>query len=147
MEEIRNESTPLSAPYNFARCFNAQCPKAENCLRHKAALYDISNYSLITVINPICLQTTADGCKHFRSTEKIHVAWGLKTLLDKVPYKAAISIRSQLVAHFGKSAYYRYYRGERFLSSDEQAYIRRLFQQKGVTQEPIYDHYTDEYNW
>ena len=43
------------------------------------------------------------------------VAWGLKRLLDRIPYEDAVSIRMQLVGHYGKTGYYRFYRGERGL--------------------------------
>ena len=33
---MKEEPDSLSVPYNFARCFNAQCPQAPKCLRHIA---------------------------------------------------------------------------------------------------------------
>lgn len=33
------------------------------------------------------------------------------------------------------------------LSPDDQRYIQKLFKEKGITEEPVYDYYTDEYNW
>ena len=116
-----NKLKNKTVPFNYARCYNEQCPKACNCLRRVAALL-----------------TTA---------EKIHVAWGISHLLDNVPYKDGTNIKQQLIGHFGKTLYYRFYREERFLSPADQNYIRQLFRRKGITEEPVFDSYTDEYNW
>lgn len=147
MENVKEESRTISAPYTFARCFNAQCSKAEKCLRRMAALYDTNSYPFISIVNPDCLPADTCNCPHFRDAEKIHVAWGLKNLFDRIPYVDAISLRSQLLGHYGKTTYYRFYRGEHYLSPNEQNYIRRLFRQKGITDEPAFERYTDEYKW
>ena len=39
---MKEEPDSLSVPYNFARCFNAQCPQAPKCLRHIATQLDTS---------------------------------------------------------------------------------------------------------
>ena len=62
--------------------------------------------------------------------------WGLKQLLNRIPYEDAVSIRIQLVGHYGKTGYYRFYRGERGLMPKDQAYIRQLFRNKGIKEEP-----------
>ena len=95
----------------------------------------------------MCIPATGIDCPHFQNAEKIHVAWGISHLLDNVPYKDGTNIKQQLIGHFGKTLYYRFYREERFLSPAEQHYIRQLFRRKGITEEPVFDSYTDEYNW
>lgn len=144
---MKEESNALSVPYRFARCFNARCTQNEKCLHRLAALYDESDYPQITIINPNCVPADGTGCLYFQNAQKIRVAWGIKRLLDEVPYKDAGSIRRQLVNHFGKTGYYRFFREERCLMPDDQAYIRRLFCKKGYTGEPVFERYTDEYNW
>ena len=99
-----------------------------------------------TFVNHVCNIQYTD-CPHFQNAEKIHVAWGISHLLDNVPYKDGTNIKQQLIGHFGKTLYYRFYREERFLSPAEQNYIRQLFRRKGITEEPVFDSYTDEYNW
>ena len=83
----------------------------------------------------------------FKTAVKVHVAWGLKRLLDRIPYEDAVSIRIQMVGHYGKTGYYRFYRGERGLMPKDQAYIRQLFRNKGIKEEPTYQRYTEEYIW
>ena len=49
---MKEEPDSLSVPYNFARCFNDQCPQASKCLRHIAAQYNGADYLYITSVNP-----------------------------------------------------------------------------------------------
>ena len=67
--------------------------------------------------------------------------------LDKIPYEDAVSIKQKLIGHFGKTKYYRFYREERYLTPKEQAYIRQVFCNKGITEAPSFTRYTDEYMW
>ena len=142
-----NKLKNKTVPFNYARCYNEQCPKACNCLRRMAALLTTADTSYISIINPMCIPATGIDCPHFQNAEKIHVAWGISHLLDNVPYKDGTNIKQQLIGHFGKTLYYRFYREERFLSPTDQNYIRQLFRRKGITEEPVFDSYTDEYNW
>ncbi|WP_369892806.1 DUF6078 family protein [Bacteroides sp. AN502(2024)] len=40
-----------------------------------------------------------------------------------------------------------FYRKERYLSLEQQEYIRRIFRQKGIAEEPPFDSYTEKYMW
>ena len=127
---MKEKSDSLSVPYNFARCFNAQCPQASKCLRYIAAQNETADYLYISIVNP-----------------EDPVARGLKRLLDRIPYEDAVSIRIQLIGHYGKTGYYRFYRGERGLMPKDQAYIKQLLRNKGIKEEPTYQRYTEEYIW
>lgn len=145
MNDNKLKNKPV--PFNYARCYNEQCPKASNCLRRVAALLTTADTSYISIVNPMCIPATGTDCPYFQTAEKIHVAWGISHLLDKVPYKDGTNMKQQLIGHFGKTLYYRFYREERFLSPADQNYIRQLFRRKGISEEPVFDSYTDEYNW
>lgn len=134
-------------PLQFARCFNDQCPQASKCLRHIAAQNNGADYLYITNVNPARYPADGNQCECFKTAVKVHVTWGLKRLLDRIPYEDAVSIRSQLVGHYGKTGYYRLYRGERGLMPKDQAYIKQLFRNKGIKEEPTYQRYTEEYIW
>ena len=129
---MKEERDSLSVPYNFARCFNDQCPQASKCLRHIAAQYNGADYLYITSVNPTRYPADGNQCECFKTAAKVHVTWGLKRLLDRIPYEDAVSIRSQLVGHYGKTGYYRLYRGERGLMPKDQAYIKQLFRSKRI---------------
>ena len=109
---MKHSSEKPLAPANYSRCFNNQCPKADNCLHRLAALRDTPEYPSIRIINPLCIPEDSSQCAYFQSTQKIHVAWGISHLLDEVPYKNLQPLKSQLIAHFGRGKYYRFYREE-----------------------------------
>lgn len=136
-----------SVPRYFAHCFNDQCPKTNDCLRRLAAINNTPDKSFITIVNPACFPSNGHTCPHFKPQSKSHMAWGITHLLDNVPHKDATELRNEMINHFNKSLYYRFYRKEHALSPDDQRYILQLFKEKGITEEPVYDYYTDEYNW
>ncbi|MEY8687315.1 DUF6078 family protein [Bacteroides sp. AN502(2024)] len=51
----------------------------------------------------------------------------------------------QSIIFIGRGIYYRFYRKEGDLSLEQQEYIRRIFRQKGIAEEPTSDSYTKEY--
>ena len=102
---MKHSSEKPLAPANYSRCFNNQCPKADNCLHRLAALRDTPEYPSIRIINPLCIPEDSSQCAYFQSTQKIHVAWGISHLLDEVPYKNLQPLKSQLIAHFGRGKY------------------------------------------
>ena len=134
-------------PYNFPHCFKTQCPKGEKCLHHLVAVHSTDQYSTLSVVNPNCIPADTNSCPFFRSIQKMRVAWGVSHLLDDVAHKDAIALKSSMISHFGRGLYYRFYRKERFLNPEAQEFIRRLFRQKGLTEEPVFDTYTYEYKW
>ena len=94
-----NKLKNKTVPFNYARCYNEQCPKACNCLRRVAALLTTADTSYISIVNPMCIPATGIDCPHFQNAEKIHVAWGISHLLDNVPYKDGTNIKQQLVSY------------------------------------------------
>ncbi len=144
---MKEESNSLSIPHNFARCFNHQCPQAPKCLHNLAAQHRTTDSAYITIINPACFPEDGNHCEHFKAATKVRVAWGLKELLARIPYEDALNLRTQLLGHYGKTAYYRFYREERGLLPKDQAYIQQLFRNKGIAEEPTYHRYTEEYIW
>jgi len=136
-----------SVPYNFAHCFNHQCPKGEKCLHRLAAVHSTNQYPTIVTVNPNCIPEDANTCPFYHSVQKIRVAWGIKHLLDNVPHKDAVVLKDSMLGHFGRGMYYRFYRKEKYVAPEQQEYIRRIFRQKGITEEPVFDSYTEEYKW
>lgn len=144
---MENEFNYQAVPYGYIHCFNAHCPKGEKCLHRLVAIHSTNQYPTLSVVNPNCIPDDADACPFYKSIQKIRVAWGVKSLLDDVPYKDATSIKNQLIQYFGRSLYYRFYRKEHSIDPEQQAYIRRVFRQKGIMKELTFEYYTDEYRW
>ena len=141
---MKEESDSPSVPYNFSRCFNDQCPQALKCLRYIAAQNETADYLYISIVNPARYPADGNQCECFKTAVKVHVAWGLKRLLDRIPYEDAVSIRIQMVGHYGKTGSIVENGG---LMPKDQAYIKQLFRNKGIKEEPTYQHYTEEYIW
>ena len=132
------------APKDFARCLNATCPRSQNCLRRTAALQDTDEHLFLKVVNPLRYPKEGEECELFRSTDKVRMAWGVTHLLDNVPYKEGSLLRNMIINHLGRSQYYRCFRKERPFSPQDQQTIRLLFRQRGISEEPSFDYYTNE---
>lgn len=147
MSTFENNFNYQSVPYNYAHCFNEQCSQSAKCLRHLVAQNSTSQNNTLSIINPKCIPDDTANCPFFKSNRKIRLAWGIKHLLDNVPYKDGDAIRQQLIAHFGKNYYYQVYRLERGLLPEDQEYFRQIFRSNGITEEPEFEKYTEEYDF
>lgn len=145
--EKENDFDYTLIPYGFTHCFNSRCPRAAGCLRQIAARYSTHAQRHIQVVNPAYYPVGDAPCPDFKSAEKIRVAWGITNLLEKVPYRTARHLRKIMIFHFTKTLYYRFFRKEYGISPEAQLYIRQLFLQHGVQEEPVFDSYTEEYDW
>lgn len=132
-------------PHTYAHCLNNQCTQSTQCLRYLVAQNSTTQNNTFTIINPKCIPEDTATCTFFKSIQKVRLAWGIKHLLDGVPYKDGSSMRRKLISHFGKTTYYRIYRMERGLFPEDQDFIRQLFRGNGIAKEPEFEKYTDEY--
>ena len=134
-------------PQLYSHCFHATCEKRAQCLRHWAAEKCASKEDTLTIINPYSIPEDTTSCPFFRSIQKKRMPWGVKNILNKVPYPIAKSIRHKIIAYYGRSSYYRVFRHERPVLPKEEAYITSIFQQNGIMEEPEFDKYTYEYDF
>lgn len=144
---MENTFNYISVPDNYVHCFNHHCLKSSDCMRHLVAKHSTSIHHVIRIINPACIPGNTETCPYFRPISEVRMAWGIKRLLDNIPHKDAKELKAQIIGHFGRTHYYRLYRKEYGLLPDEQDFIRRLFRNKGITDEPAFESYTDEYVW
>ncbi|MEY8708821.1 DUF6078 family protein [Bacteroides faecichinchillae] len=144
---MEDEFNYQAVPYGYTHCFNTHCPKGEKCLHHLVAMHSTNQYLTLSVVNPNCIPEDANSCPSFHPIRKIRVAWGIKHLLDNVPHKDADSLKRMMLNYFGRGVYYRFYRKEKFIAPEQQEYIQRIFRQKGITDQPIFDSYTEEFEW
>ena len=54
---------------------------------------------------------------------------------------------AHLLVHFGRSQLSRARRGTILISPADQRYIKQLFAQYGIAEEPAFDSYVEEYDW
>ena len=114
---MKNKFDYQSVPYGFAHCFHSQCIHKEECLHHLAAINCTSQYPTLSIITPNRIPADTTDCPYFRK------------------------------AHFGKTTYYRFYRQEQGLFPKAQAYIRQVFKQYGIAEEPKFERYSEEYSY
>lgn len=134
-------------PYNFHHCFNAQCLHATDCLRHQVSLHIPPEREAVTIINPARTTPSKDGCPYFMPDRLGRFALGITHLFDTMPHADAIIIKQQMIDHFKTHTYYRYFRKERLITPSGQQYIRQLFLNRGLTEEPVYDEFVEQYDW
>lgn len=134
-------------PPRYPHCFNAACPQGESCLRRLVALHAPKEATFITCLNPAAYPKGKAKCPHFRPTDTIRLAWGVSKLCYEVPYGIAQGLMTCVRHSFSKPTYYRILHQERPLSVDEQQMIADLFVRNGVETPPIYDRYTENYDW
>lgn len=134
-------------PYKFVHCFNADCPHGESCLRRLAALHTSAETPYVMAVHPAAYPQRDTPCPHFRKIEKIRLAWGVSAILDNIPYQKAVMLSRWLHGLYPKTTYYRIKNKERALSPEEQQNIAYKFAQSGVEAPPVFDSYTEEYNW
>ncbi|MDR0891781.1 MAG: DUF6078 family protein [Mediterranea sp.] len=133
-------------PIPFAHCANAQCSRADHCLRRLATDLMPKERLFYTAINPAQFAPDGADCTCFIDDKPLLFARGMTHLLDKVPHIHAKSIRNKLIGLWGKSSYYRRQKKEQLISPQEQAYIQRLFLRYGITETPQFDEYVEAYD-
>lgn len=134
-------------PASFAHCFNEKCLRGDNCLRRQMALRIPKERASVQVINPGYLESvTGEGCRFFLLDEPQQFAKGITYLFDDLPLRKANIIKSQIMRHMGRTNFYRCKRQERLVKPKEQAYIKKLFLNQGIQDEPKFDEYLDYYD-
>lgn len=122
------DTTPFDCtrvPRTFVHCFNNSCPRSAECLRHLAAENIPAEVRYVNIVNPRNIPAEGE-CPHFMPIIKVRIAWGVKELFDHIPHKEAVAMRKEVIAHFGKTHYYRMQRKEYSIKPDEQEYLRRV---------------------
>ena len=139
--------TILSIPRDYTLCTNSECEKSMQCLRYLSFLEISQDNITIKVLNPKLFPAANHDCKFFNSTNKINLAWGIKNILNDLPYQIAKEVKKDLLARFGHTKYYRFYREEVALMPKDQEIFQNIFEKHGIAEKPAYTRFTEEYNW
>ncbi|MDH6306389.1 hypothetical protein M2459_000376 [Parabacteroides sp. PF5-5] len=133
-------------PWDYLHCLNAQCPRSADCLRFQVTLHTDQDRSSFSIVNPAYV-AAREECPFFHLDRLTHFALGMRRLFDKVPHAKALKIRNILYHHFERSMYYRIRNKVRLITPKEQAFIRQVFLNEGIQEEPVFDEYVDQYDW
>lgn len=128
-------------------CQNSACAHAGDCLRY-CCFQELTDEAVsIRVLNPLRYPQGEGACDQYRTTEKIRVAWGIKDIFRGLPYESARYIKQDLLSHFGRTKYYRFYREELPLLPADQKATRAIFRWHGVETEPAYTRFSEVFDW
>lgn len=140
-------------PFNFndiqpswALCFNDSCPHREHCMRHFAGRHLPNGRLIGPAVYPKALQD--DRCQYFVEKRVVRAAWGFSQLFKDIKLKDNTQLRNSIKSYLGgHGTYYRYMKGERTLSPEQQEWILDLFRRHGYTDNLVFDHYKDRWNF
>lgn len=133
-------------PWAWPVCFIDKCPDKEQCLRHRVALLAPEDVQFAFAVTPAVLKKKP--CPMFRKEEIMRAAKGMTRLLMNVKSADLIALRAQLRAYLGgRTAYYRYWRGEYVLTPEQQADIADIFRTFGYNEPPLFDSYEERFRF
>lgn len=136
-------------PDQYLHCSHAGCPKADDCLHHRAYQLAPDTETTFFMVSPRYAEAHAADCRHHRPVRLKTVARGFQKLLEPLPRPQFNAFRATAHAHFGHAAYYRYLNGTCPLSEKSQAYIRQLVENLHIDAAPdtLFDTYEDCIDW
>jgi len=127
-------------PSRWQLCFCDGCPRHSECLRYAVGQIVPSDLTWGPAIYPTAYQN--GSCKHFKEVRIVRDACGFKHLFSEVKQKDDTPLREQLKKYLGgHGTYYRYDRGERLLTPEQQQWIIRLFESYGYKDNLTFEHY------
>lgn len=137
----------MSIPPTYALCYIHSCPRAHQCMRYRAMALIAPTQKAGVCILPHALDH--DGhCEYYREYREIKAAYGFTELLSNVKAKDATPLRVAIKQYLGgHGSYYRYHRGERLLTPQQQEWILSQFRELGYTHSLDFDHYVTTYDF
>lgn len=129
-------------PRSWRFCFCEGCPKHEVCLRYQSTQCIPDNLTWGPAVYPTSFRH--GDCPHFKQIRVIHAAYGFSLLFRDVKQRDSANLQSQMKAYLGgHGTYYRYNRGEKLLTPEQQQWILNLFTRYGYTENLAFDNYRD----
>lgn len=134
-------------PGYFVHCFNAQCPRAGECLRQLAGRHVTASRPVVQAVSPAVWPTGGEACGHFRPVCLVQEAWGLRNALDRLPHKEAVAIKKRLNRLYSRSTLSRLMNHQRSIPPAEQTVLLKLFAAAGVPADRVFDRVQFSYDW
>ena len=131
----------------YVVCHSERCPLHEHCLRAILSHYAPEDCLVTNSINLNNPQMQTEQCPMYRSDEIRRMPVGLTWLCHDMPHWQERVIKGNLIRQFTRSGYYRLRNGSRPITPDVEQYIRQLLKAHGITQEPRFDGYIEDYVW
>ena len=132
---------------HYLLCYNATCPRKDHCLHWLVGQWASDDTLYATVVNPYRKDVVAGTCTDYCSNAKVKMARGMLNFYENIPEGKAKAIRSDLIATFNKTLYFKWRNGEKPITPEQQAQIASICRANGWTEPPVYDAYYDEYQF
>lgn len=142
--EKKYDFEQISQSWRF--CFNGDCPMRGECLRFQTGLEIPEDRQWGQTIFSTALK---DGrCDYFRKDEKVTLATGFCIANNPSMSDAFVRMRHILKSYLGgHGTYYLYRNGKKWLSSQQQEDIRRLFRKAGYKEEVVFGTTKETYDF
>ena len=125
-------------PHDWAICFQQDCPLADTCLRHHAAMLAPESLRYHNTVLPGA--RNAETCTLFAEDKPVRIARGMKSMFPTEQSWLDKRLRAEVISIFGSRAqYYRYRVGDYTVSPEQQLRVAEAFRALGIKQEPRYD--------
>ena len=129
-------------PASWMLCFCEGCTRHADCLRYLTGQHVPDDLTCGNAVYPSACRN--GSCRHFKQIRVIHAAYGFAPLFREVKQKDYTLLREKMKAYLGgHGTYYRYNRGERLLTPEQQQWILSLFARYGYTDGLAFEHYRD----
>jgi hypothetical protein len=132
---------------HYLLCYNATCPRKDHCLHWLVGQWASDDTLYATVVNPYRKDVVDGTCADFCSNVKVKMARGMLNFYENIPEGKAKAIRSDLIATFNKTLYFKWRNGEKPITPEQQAQIASICRANGWTEPLVYDAYYDEYQF
>ena len=130
---------------HYLLCYNATCPRKDHCLHWLVGQWASDDTLYATVVNPYRKDVVAGTCTDYCSNAKVKMARGMLNFYENIPEGKAKAIRSDLIATFNKTLYFKCRNGEKPITPEQQAQITSICRANGWTEPPVFDAYYEEY--
>ena len=145
MKEI--ETIVRKVPPSWQICFLEECAVKEQCLRHLFATQLPEKPDWGPAVYPT-IKRDENGCRLYATSEPQLMAWGFEKIFSEVKHRDVVKLRKMVQQMLGgHSNYYRYNKGERLLSAEQQKAITELMQEFGYQENLEFDHYAYVYDF
>ena len=140
-------------PRQFTLCANDNCPWRDTCLRQIAMQLLPDSEERIRVINPRLTaqpQAAENGdcnCAYYRENRPVLYARGFTKMEDLMTVPQFRSYRSRFLYTFGRNPFYERRSGKIALSPKEQALIRHMLDDLGITIDNPFDTLEERIDW
>lgn len=124
----------------------SQCPRSASCLRY--LVYSASPpFFHHSFIDPRT-ETSESGCPSYLSNEVQRFARGFKRAMRRLRYGDVAEFRYRVCDELAcwQSQFYRYSSGQKPLTPEQQARVRDVFHEFGVTDGELFDAYEEAYD-